>query len=179
MHHTPYMWVLTPFKWLCCVVYVRRCQQGGLSHRNKKFHFSMKRWRNAGCTDTRNSSKHVTSLRRSDIAGSFTARRAVSAVAYAALNKWRHNGTATISRGTWGRTPAVPTPLRLWSQSSKRYVTRDTTMETAAVSDIYCKWTNTNAFCWTLHDSATYLKNIEFLMLGLLVKSNTFWESFK
>jgi hypothetical protein len=33
-------------------------------------------------------------------------------------------------------------------------------METAIVCDIYCKWTNTNAFCWTLHNIVTYLKQI-------------------
>ena len=49
---------------------------------------------------------------------------------------------------------------------------RDSTMETAIVSDIYCKWTDTNVFCLTLHNIATYLKNIKFLTL--LVKSDIF-----
>jgi hypothetical protein len=36
------------------------------------------------------------------------------------------------------------------------YVTRGPTTETAIVSDIYYKWTNTNAFSWTQHNIATY-----------------------
>jgi hypothetical protein len=36
------------------------------------------------------------------------------------------------------------------------YATHDPTMETATVSDIYYKWTNTNAFSWTLLNTATY-----------------------
>jgi hypothetical protein len=51
-------------------------------------------------------------------------------------------------------------------------MTRDPTMDTAIASDTYSKWTNTNDFSWKLHDSATYYKNIKFLML--LAKSNTF-----
>ena len=56
-------------------------------------------------------------------------------------------------------------------------MTRDPTTETAIVSDIYYKWTNTNAFCWTLHNVATYWKNIKFVML--LVQSNIFWDNIK
>ena len=48
-------------------------------------------------------------------------------------------------------------------------MTRDPTTEKAIVSDNYYKWTNTNAFSWTLHNTATYLKNITFFNV---VKSN-------
>jgi hypothetical protein len=34
-------------------------------------------------------------------------------------------------------------------------MTRDPTTETAIVSDIYYKWTDTNAFPWILHNTAT------------------------
>jgi hypothetical protein len=51
-------------------------------------------------------------------------------------------------------------------------VTRDPTMETAIVNDIFYKWTNNNAFSWTLHNIATYQKNVKFLML--LVTANIF-----
>ena len=51
-------------------------------------------------------------------------------------------------------------------------MTSDPTVETAIVSDIYYKWTNTNAFSWTLHNIATYEKSIKFVML--LVKSIIF-----
>jgi hypothetical protein len=51
-------------------------------------------------------------------------------------------------------------------------------MERAVICDIEYKWTDTNAFSWTLHDIATYLKKyIKFLML--LVKSNTLWGKIK
>jgi hypothetical protein len=50
-------------------------------------------------------------------------------------------------------------------------------METAVVSDIYCKWTNTSAFSWTLHNIASNSKNIKFFML--LVKSCIFWDNIK
>jgi hypothetical protein len=35
-------------------------------------------------------------------------------------------------------------------------MTRDPTTETAIVSDISYKWTDTNAFSWTLHNIASY-----------------------
>jgi hypothetical protein len=35
-------------------------------------------------------------------------------------------------------------------------------MEMAIVNDIYYKWTNTNAFSWTLRNIATYLKILNF-----------------
>jgi hypothetical protein len=51
---------------------------------------------------------------------------------------------------------AVPSPLCVWPWSGKQYVTRDTTMETVTVSDIYCKCTDASAFSWTLRNIATY-----------------------
>jgi hypothetical protein len=52
--------------------------------------------------------------------------------------------------------PAVPNFLCVWPWSNKRYVTRNPTMEEAIVSDVHYKWTNNNAFSWTLHNIATY-----------------------
>jgi hypothetical protein len=67
---------------------------------------------------------------------------------------------------------AVPCLLCVWPKISTGYVTRDPTMEKTTVRDSYYKWTNTNAFNWTLHNIVIYEGNIKFLML--LVKSNSF-----
>jgi hypothetical protein len=50
-------------------------------------------------------------------------------------------------------------------------------METPIGSKIYYKWTNTNAFSWTLHNIATYYKKYDFFMF--LVKPNIFWDNIK
>jgi len=48
-------------------------------------------------------------------------------------------------------------------------------METAVASDIYCKWINTKAFSWTLHNMTTlYIK-----CLMLHVKSSKFGDNIK
>jgi hypothetical protein len=44
-------------------------------------------------------------------------------------------------------------------------LTHDPTMETAVTRDMYYKWISTNAFSWTLHNIANYLKIMEYLML--------------
>jgi len=46
--------------------------------------------------------------------------------------------------------------LCVWPYSSKRYVTRDPTMETEVAAESYYKWINTNASSWTLYNTANY-----------------------
>jgi hypothetical protein len=56
--------------------------------------------------------------------------------------------------------------------SSKWYVTSNSTVEMAIVSDVYYKRNNSNAFSSALHNIATYSKNIKFLIsLG----TDNFW----
>jgi hypothetical protein len=56
-------------------------------------------------------------------------------------------------------------------------VTLDPAVETATVSDIYCKRSDTNGFSGTPQNIADYLKNIKFLML--LGNSTIFWDNIK